>query len=91
MYNGDLKYVAIMTGKEVYMGKNIHVVYNGKQWQAIQENAKRSSGNFSTQKEAFNLARKIAINNGQEVVIHRPDGTIRDKYSYGNDPFPPKG
>jgi hypothetical protein len=23
-------------------------------------------------------------------VIHRPDGTIRDKDSYGNDPNPPK-
>lgn len=91
MYNGDLKDVAIMTGKEVYMGKNIHVVHNGEQWQALQENAKRSSGNFSTQQEAFVRAREIAINNGQEVIIHRKDGTIRDKHSYGNDPFPPKG
>lgn len=73
------------------MGKNIHVVYNGDQWQVKQENAKRSSGNFSTQQDAFNCARRIAINNGQEVVIHRPDGTIRDKHSYGNDPHPPKG
>jgi hypothetical protein len=25
------------------------------------------------------------------LVIHRPDGRIRDKDSHGNDPFPPKG
>jgi hypothetical protein len=25
-----------------------------------------------------------------ELVIHRPDGTIRDKDSFGNDPDPPK-
>jgi hypothetical protein len=24
-------------------------------------------------------------------VIHRPDGRIRDKNSYGHDPFPPRG
>lgn len=77
--------------KEVNMGKNIHVVHNGKEWQVKQENAQRSSGNFSTQKEAFERAREIATNNGQEVAIHGLDGLIREKHSYGNDPFPPKG
>lgn len=73
------------------MGKNIHVVYDGEQWQVKQEHAQRSSGNFNTQREAFERAREIASNNGQEVIIHRPDGEIRDKYSYGNDPNPPEG
>lgn len=39
----------------------------------------------------MNIARNIAINQESEVVIHRPNGQIRDKNSYGNDPFPPKG
>ncbi|MDE6697173.1 MAG: DUF2188 domain-containing protein [Muribaculaceae bacterium] len=73
------------------MRKNIHVVKNGDQWKVKQENAMRSSGNFGTQKDAFHRAREIAKKNGQEVIIHRPDGSIRDKYSYGNDPYPPKG
>lgn len=30
-------------------------------------------------------------NQQAELVIHRPDGRIRDKDSYGHDPFPPKG
>ena len=72
-------------------GKNIHVVRNGDQWQAKQENAHRSSGNFRTQREAFERAREIAINNGQEVAIHGVNGRIRAKHSYGNDPCPPKG
>lgn len=72
-------------------GKNIHVVRNGGQWQAKQENAQRSSGNFRTQREAFERAREIAINNGQEVAIHGVNGRIRAKHSYGNDPCPPKG
>lgn len=77
--------------KEVYMGKNIHVVHNGDQWQVKQDDAQRSSGNFETQKEAIERAREIAINNGQEVAIHGLDGRIREKHSYGNDPFPPEG
>lgn len=73
------------------MNKNIHVVKNGNIWQAKQENAKRSSGNYSTQKEAFNRARDIARKNNQEVAVHGVDGKIRAKHSYGNDPYPPQG
>ena len=77
---------------EVIMaGKNIHVVRSGDQWKVKQENCQRSSGNFDTQRDAFGRAREIAMNNGQEVAIHGMNGRIRAKYSYGNDPYPPKG
>lgn len=72
-------------------GKNIHVVRNGKCWQAKQETAQRSSGNFPTQKAAFERAREIARNNGQEVAIHGINGKIRAKHSYGNDSYLPEG
>lgn len=92
LYNGNLKYVATKNRKEVNMaGKNIHVVRNDNQWKVKQENAQRSSGNFRTQQEAFERAREIAIKNGQEVAIHGLDGRIREKHSYGNDPYPPEG
>jgi hypothetical protein len=42
-----------------------------------------------TQQEAIEIARQIARNQRAEVVVHRPDGTIRDKDSYGKDPHPP--
>jgi hypothetical protein len=45
----------------------------------------------NTQQQAFDAARQIARNQQSELVIHRPDGRIRDKNSYGHDPFPPKG
>ncbi|RUY74928.1 DUF2188 domain-containing protein, partial [Mesorhizobium sp. M7A.F.Ca.CA.001.09.2.1] len=45
----------------------------------------------STQADAERAAREIAINQKSEVVIHRPNGEIRDGNSYGNDPYPPKG
>lgn len=73
------------------MGKNIHVIQEDNQWKVKQEGAKRSSGNFVTQHEAFERARDLAQKNGQEVSIHGRDGKIREKHSYGNDPYPPKG
>ena len=73
------------------VGRNIHVVRKGDKWQVPQEKAQRSSGNFQTQQEAFERAREIAIKNGQEVAIHGVDGRIREKHSYGRDPYPPKG
>nr|WP_084389162.1 DUF2188 domain-containing protein [Fusibacter sp. 3D3] len=33
----------------------------------------------------------MAKNQQSELVIHRPNGQIREKNSYGNDPYPPKG
>lgn len=51
---------------------------------------KKVTSTHGTQAEAIPEARKIAINQHSEVVIHRPDGTIRDKHSYGKDPCPPK-
>lgn len=26
-----------------------------------------------------------------QLVIHKADGTIETEYTYGNDPYPPKG
>lgn len=72
-------------------GKNIHVVKNGNNWNVKQENAKRSSGIYGTQREAIDRAREIARNNNQEVAIHGVNGKIREKHSYGNDPYPPRG
>ena len=54
-YKNDMIYLYIMSF--------IHVVHNGNQWQVKQENARRSSGNFRTQQEAFESARVIATNN----------------------------
>ncbi len=72
------------------MGKNQHVVPAGKNWGIRGENNSRLTSKHETQSDAIQEARKIAINQQSEVVIHRKDGRIRDKDSYGNDPHPPK-
>lgn len=70
--------------------KNQHVVPKGKDWAVKGEGNQRATAIVNTQVEAIKIAKEIAINQRSEVVIHRPDGKIRDKDSYGNDPYPPK-
>jgi Uncharacterized protein conserved in bacteria (DUF2188). len=72
------------------MSKNQHVVPHNGIWAVRGEGNERVTSTHNTQREAINAARPIATNNRSEVVIHRPNGQIRDKDSYGNDPCPPR-
>ncbi len=71
--------------------KNQHVVPHGAKWAVKGAGNKQVSAITETQREAFEIARKIAINNRSEVLTHGRNGKIRGKNSYGNDPYPPKG
>ena len=72
------------------MGKNQHVVPYKDRWAVRGEGNEKVTSAHETQAEAIQRAREIAINQRSEVVIHRADGIIRDKDSYGKDPYPPK-
>ena len=72
-------------------GKNQHVVPRADGWAVKGAGNQRATSLHGTQQEAVNAAREIARNQQAELVIHRPNGQIRDKDSYGNDDFPPKG
>jgi hypothetical protein len=72
-------------------GKNQHVVPHGDAWAVKGEGNKRATSVHDTQAEASVVGRRIAQNQRTELVIHRPDGRIRDKDSHGHDPYPPKG
>lgn len=69
---------------------NQHVVTHGDDWAVRGEGNSRVTSIHDTQSEAIDAARDIAINRKSEVFIHRPDGTFRDRDSYGHDPYPPK-
>jgi Uncharacterized protein conserved in bacteria (DUF2188) len=71
--------------------KNQHVVPHDGNWAVRGAGNQRVTSVHETQAAAERAAREIAQNNRSEVVIHRPNGEIRDKNSHGNDPFPPKG
>jgi hypothetical protein len=72
------------------MKQNQHVVPRGDGWAVRRGGADRITSSHQTQAEAIAAAREIAINQSTELIIHRPDGRIRDRDSFGNDPYPPK-
>jgi uncharacterized protein YdaT len=73
------------------MGKNQHVVPHDGKWAVRGAGNERVTSTHGTQQAAFERAREIATNQHSEVLIHGSNGQIREKNSYGNDPFPPKG
>ena len=71
--------------------KNQHVVPHGDDWAVKGAGNSKATSVHSTQKEAINQGRTSAQNQESELLIHRKNGRIREKNSYGNDPFPPEG
>jgi hypothetical protein len=73
------------------MGKNVHVVPDGNSWAVKTEKSEKSYRVTDTQKQAIEIAREVAKNQQSELIIHRPNGEIRQKDSFGNDPRNIKG
>jgi hypothetical protein len=71
-------------------GKNSHVVPRDDGWAVTKEGAARASKTFERQADAIKYAREQARKDSSELFVHRQDGTIRERSSYGNDPCPPK-
>lgn len=71
-------------------GKDIHVLPQGTNWVVKPEGGAPLS-THRTQDAAIDQARPVARRNESELVIHRPDGTIRDSDSHGHDPRRSKG
>lgn len=72
-------------------GKNQHVVPHKNGWAVKGEGNTKATVVNHTQKEANKVASVIAKNQKSEVFIHGENGRIRERNSYGNDPFPPRG
>ena len=72
-------------------GKNQYVVPHGSGWGVRGEGNSRVTESFSTQVEAISRGRDIARRETSELRIQGTDGKFREAWSYGNDPFPPKG
>ncbi len=64
------------------MSKSIlHVVPHDEAWAVKREGNERASSTHPTQKEAIEAARELA-KELDDIVIHRPDGTIRERVTY---------
>jgi len=71
-------------------------IYNvgpdGDQWKVKERGAKRAVGDFDNKADAIDRAKEVAKNQPlAQVVIRKQDGSIQTEYTYGRDPYPPKG
>ena len=70
--------------------KQYHVVPAGNMWQ-VKRNGEVLSSHY-TKPPAIDSGVKFAsANQPSELYIHRADGTIEDRRTYGDDPYPPAG
>jgi len=70
---------------------NYHVTPSSGGWATRRAGSERAAGVFPTQREAIARGRELAQQGGGELRVHGEDGRIREGYSYGKDPFPPRG
>jgi hypothetical protein len=67
-----------------------HVVPSQDGWKVKKARSQKASGVYETQREAIESAMRIARNQKAELFIHARNGRIRERNSYGRDPFPPR-
>lgn len=67
-----------------------HVVPSSSGWSVKKSGAAKASRSFETKEEAVKYGREMSKNEKTELYIHKKNGIIQEKNSYGNDPNPPK-
>lgn len=71
--------------------KNQHVVPHSEGWAVKGEGNARATSVHRTQQEAIQAGRERAVGARSELLIHGRNGQIRERNTYGEDPYPPKG
>ena len=71
--------------------KSQHVVPSTRGgWSVKKEGASKATKNFETKVAAVKFGREVSKNSKSELYIHKKDGTIQQRDSYSNPPFPPR-
>lgn len=70
--------------------KSNHVVPSSSGWAVKKSGAERASRTFDTKQKAVAYGRELSRNEKTELYIHKSNGMIQNRNSYGNDPNPPK-
>jgi hypothetical protein len=65
---------------------DIHTVHRDGKWFNEVEGGKRASNSAATKAAAVSVGRDMARDRKVEHHIHKLDGTIGERSSYGNDP-----
>lgn len=72
------------------MGKDQHIVRHEEGWAVKGAGNEKATAVYRTQAEAIDAGKRIATNQGSDLVVHGRDGRIRSKDSFGRDPIPPR-
>lgn len=70
---------------------DIHTVHRDDKWFNEVEGGQRASNSAATKAEAEDKGREMAKDREVEHQIHKLDGTIGERNSYGNDPRSSRG
>jgi uncharacterized protein YdaT len=72
--------------------KSNHIVPSSQKggWTVKKSGSIRASRSFNTKDAAIKYGRELSKKEHTELFIHRKDGTIQNRNSYGKDPFPPR-
>ena len=70
--------------------KTNHVIPSTSGWSVKKSGAVKASKSFNTKNEAVAYGKKLSKTEKTELYIHKKNGMIQNKNSYGNDPNPPK-
>lgn len=59
-------------------------------WSVRSTGSDRAEKTFGTKGEAVRYGRKVARARSTDLVVHRRDGLISERSTYGTDPAPPR-
>ena len=71
--------------------RGVHVVPHDDGWAVRRQGASRVSSTHRTQAQAESAGRNTAKREEVEFYLHGANGQIRQRDSYGHDPYPPAG
>ena len=65
---------------------------DGDRWKVVKRGTSRATAKFDNKADAVRRGRELAKQqeNGQ-LIIKKRNGRIQAEYTYGDDPFPPRG
>lgn len=72
--------------------KTNHVIPSEKQgeWAVKKSGSIKTSKSFSRKEDAVKYGRELSRKEETELYIHKKNGLIQERYSYGKDYFPKK-
>jgi hypothetical protein len=72
------------------VSKNVHVVPSGSSW-LVEIDGEAASHLYPNRRDAIQVGRRLARSNRVEYILHGPDGRVKQRDNYSQDPFPLHG